>query len=166
VETHPSCLSSEKLLDQCEITRQRRSGPGGQHRNKVETAIRLRFRPTGTTSEASERRSQAANQSAATFRLRLNLALEVRTRPATGPSELWRSRCRNGALAVNVDHDDFPALLAEALDHLSAAEWNLQQAADRLGCTATQLTKLLRKHPPALAILNRHRAAAGLSPLR
>jgi len=165
-EPHPAALPSEKLQAACEVTRQRRSGPGGQHRNKVETAIRITHRPSGTTAEASERRSQSANLSMATRRLRLALAVEVRCQPADSPTKLWRSRCRGGAIAINNEHEDFPSILAEALDHLAVTDWNLQDASERLGCTSSQLTKLLRKHSPALGLLNRHREQAGLSPLR
>ena len=35
--THPSLLSESELNQQCEFRAQRRSGPGGQHRNKTST---------------------------------------------------------------------------------------------------------------------------------
>ena len=58
---HPAALSPEELLHQCRARRTRRSGPGGQHRNKVETAGVLTHAPTGVQAEANERRSQAEN---------------------------------------------------------------------------------------------------------
>ena len=54
-------------------------GPGGQHRNRNATAVRLRHGPSGIVVTATERRSQAANLQAALERLRerLEAALAV-----------------------------------------------------------------------------------------
>src|SRR5437868_5926084 len=114
---HPADDSTERLLADCDVRRTRRSGPGGQNRNKVETAVVLRHRPSGIVAEASERRSQAENLRRAVFRLRLNLALSVRrrTEPGTPPSPAWQARCRVGRIVVGPDHEDFPSILAEAL---------------------------------------------------
>ncbi len=172
--THPAAWPIERLLAECEITRTRGSGPGGQHRNKVETAVSIRHRPTGLIGQASERRSQELNRHEAISRLRLRLAVEHRSvapgpmaSPLT-PSDLWRSRCdaHSGRVACNPRHDDFPAMLAEALDALAARHYAPDRAAAALGCTMSQLLTLLRKHPPAMAALNAARNQGGLPPLR
>ena len=54
---HPARLPIDELLADCEERRLRRGGPGGQHRNKVETAVELTHRPTSVAAEANERRS-------------------------------------------------------------------------------------------------------------
>jgi protein subunit release factor B len=64
-------------------------GPGGQHRNKVESGVRLTHRPSGVVVSASERRSQAANREMAFDRLaeRLQKLQHRRTpRLATRPT--------------------------------------------------------------------------------
>ena len=164
---HPAASSPEQLRAECEVRRLRRSGPGGQHRNKVETAISLHHLPTGVHAEASERRSQAQNQSVAMFRLRVNLALEVRRpcRPDCAPSQLWQSRC-GGMLKVSATHNDFPALLAEALDVLAAIDADPKQAATVLNCTPSQLVRLLKLDPRALALVNSWRRERQMHCLR
>lgn len=165
---HPAALASGELRQQCEVERLRRSGPGGQHRNKVETGVRVRHLPTGVGAEACERRSQAENQQAALRRLRLNLALEVRNPRAVeqAPSPLWQSRCVNGRIAASAEHPDFPALLAEALDGIAAQEADVKQAAEALACTASQLIKFLKKEPRALALVNQWRGERGMGRLQ
>ena len=166
--SHPAARDAELLYRQCRVERLRRSGPGGQHRNKVETAIRLVHESTGVTAEASERRSQEQNRQRALARLRINLALEVRC-PVSGeqpPSALWLSRLQGGRIHVNPEHDDFPAILAEALDRVVAESFDVKAAAQRLGCSSSQLVKLLKAEPQALAVVNQRREGLGLERLR
>lgn len=59
----------EQLERQCTVEFTRGSGPGGQHRNKAETAVRLTHRPTGLVVVASDSRSQAQNRRNALLRL-------------------------------------------------------------------------------------------------
>ncbi len=165
---HPAAIPAKQLISQCRMQRVRRSGPGGQHRNKVETGVVLHHRPTGVTAEASERRSQAENRGAALSRLRLNLALSIRLASESdgGASTLWQSRCRAGRIAVGASHDDFPAILAEALDAIHATAADVKAAAGELDCTASQLTRLLKKEPRALTLVNQWRREYGLRPLQ
>jgi len=165
---HPAALPLEELLSQCDVLFLRRSGPGGQHRNKVSTAVVLRHRPSGIQAEANERRSQSENRTQATFRLRIQLALEIRTERALSeiPSPLWKSRCRGERIEICPTHDDFPALLAEALDVLAACASEPKLAAEQLGCTASQLVKLLKKESQAFQLTNRRRQQLGLRPLQ
>lgn len=162
---HPATLLEDKLLKDCEWQFQRRSGPGGQHRNKVQTAAILKHLPTGLLAEANEKRSQAENRSVAQFRLRLVLAVEHRSE-SLPVSELWKRRVRGNRISVSPTHDDFPALLAELMDHLSEREFALPLAAEHFGVSSSQLIRLLRSHMPAFAKVNSGRQALGLHTLK
>jgi len=70
-------------------------GPGGQHRNKTESAVRLVHLPTGLKVTATERRSQARNRARALERLRaalLPFAHRPAVRRATVPTRAARER--------------------------------------------------------------------------
>lgn len=162
---HPASLPENELLTMCQVRRQRRSGPGGQHRNKVETAVVVIHTPTGIRGEASERRSQEENRRQAMFRLRLNLAVDVREACVAEnylPSPSWSRRCQQGRIAVSERHDDFPALLAEALDVMAASAMDAKVAARALGCTPSQLLKLLQQEPRAFLQVNHRRREQGM----
>lgn len=168
---HPAALPDDALLAQCELSKNRTRGPGGQHRNKVESGVFLTHTPTGLHAQATERRSSADNKRVALQRLRLELATKHRE-PVPIPrgleepaSALWRSRRRGEQLSVSPDHHDYPTLLAEALDMLADSKWDPRKAALRLGVSSSQLIKLIKDHPPALHWLNDHRRAHHLHAL-
>lgn len=169
VYVHPAALEERELLKSCRVMRGRVSGPGGQHRNKVETAVFIRHEPTGIESQATESRQPERNRRKALFRLRVRLALAHRVGvplPGYEPSERLRSRVRGGRLALNPEHEDAPAILAEVLDVLSASRDDLGRAAVLLDLTRSQIVRLLKEFPPALAELNARRARRGLRPFR
>jgi ribosome-associated protein len=88
-------LSDEALLLECDEKFFIASGPGGQHRNKTETGVRLTHRPTALTVTATERRSQLQNRGAALERLRetfQKLSYVAPKRFATKPSRASKQR--------------------------------------------------------------------------
>lgn len=86
-----AALTDDLLLAECDEAFFIASGPGGQHRNKTETGVRLSHRPTGLVITATERRSQLQNRGVALERLRAVLvkkahvdAPRIATRPSRG----------------------------------------------------------------------------------
>src|SRR5512137_2779275 len=64
-DTDPQVLKKQVIIETY-----RSSGPGGQRKNKTETAVRLKHLPSGITVVATEHRSQAKNRELALERLR------------------------------------------------------------------------------------------------
>ena len=112
--------------------------------------------------------------------MRVRLAIEIRTSQlASGskaadretiarnePSPLWRSRCRGKRLEISPSHDEFPAMLAEALDMIEMCDFDVSESAGRLGVSSSQLVRLLRHEPAALGHVNSARNQRGLRLLR
>jgi len=75
----------------CEVTFLIASGPGGQHRNKRETGVRLRHIPTGIVVMATERRSQSQNLAVAFERLARKIQILNRPKKTRKPTKPKKS---------------------------------------------------------------------------
>jgi protein subunit release factor B len=79
------------LAKDCAISFFRASGPGGQHRNKVETGVRVLHVPTDTIAAATEERSQSRNRDRAFERLREKLVRKFKPRKIRRDTRVPRS---------------------------------------------------------------------------
>jgi hypothetical protein len=158
-------LDAAALLDQCDVHIHRSSGPGGQHRNKVSSAVRLKHRPTGITANASESRSQHDNRRAALRRLRMNLACRCR-RPVNlvapdvppvvaecifAPRGRRSDTAASRKLAIGRKDARFWPVGAFLLDLLDAAEARLAPAAAALNISSSNLVTILKSDRHLLA---------------
>lgn len=156
-------LSDADLLAQCDATSSSTHSPGGQHRNKAESAVRLRHRPSGLVAQCEGNRDRADNRAEALRRLRIRLALHDRG----GADPRWLDAHRHGnGLAIGPDDDDFARVVACALDALAAAGGQLGEAARVLGLSSSQLGKILGSDKEVLHAANQIRGASGLGALR
>src|SRR3990172_6408121 len=129
-------LADTELLRECRQELYKASGPGGQHRNKVTTALRLRHEPAGVHAQAEDGRSLAENRRRAVHRLRERIAIDVRApfdpaKPAL-PPEFAKYVSPDGKLAVNPKNPDYALVVAAALDALAAADGSYAAAAPPL----------------------------------
>lgn len=88
-------LTISALKNEVEITAFKSSGPGGQHKNKTESAVRIKHLPTGIIVVATESRSQIKNREFAWQRLIEKLARRRQKRKPrlpTRPSRVAKAK--------------------------------------------------------------------------
>jgi hypothetical protein len=164
--------SDDALIAQCDVDRYRASGPGGQHRNKTESAVRLRHRLTGVTAIGEDSRSQAENKIHAVRRLRAAIALSVREPVALdghAPSPRLAALVAAGTAPLGARTrltGDYWAAIAELLDLLIAGELEIAATAQRLGITTGALSKLVLHDDQVARVVNDLRRARGMRALR
>lgn len=176
---HPACLAIEALQAECTLRTQRRSGPGGQHRNKTSSGVFLEHLPTGHIGEATERRSQADNRGIAVDRLRLKLAVVARSpvgerglkadRQATEDLARHvevRQKFAGGKLKISLKNSDFAAVLAILMNDLWMAGGQPSLVTTSWKVSTSSITRLLKQYMPALAMVNQYRTHHGRSSLR
>lgn len=158
-------LPDAKLLAECTVETYRASGPGGQHRNKRDSGVRLTHRPTGVSVTATERRSQHENRHVAVRRLRKAIAVRVRAPVDTNaaPAEAladprWpRLSQKSGTYLLAAAH---------VLDRLEARGGKVSDVAASLGVSTASLVKFLSLDTDLWTEANRLRRRFGQKPLR
>jgi hypothetical protein len=160
-------LSDPQLLAECEVDTYRGPGPGGQKRNKTDSAVRLRHKPTGLIVIAGESRSQHENRARALKRLREALALRIR-REVTDATIDAINACIVKSGRLNVGRRDARYLPAAGaiLDLLVAYQGSVADVAKRLGLTTGNVSGFLTGDEDVMTEANRIRAAFGQKPLR
>jgi len=170
-------LDDAALLSRCDLHLYKASGPGGQHRNKVTSAVRLRHTDTGITVTAAESRSQHDNRRRALRRMRQKLACQLRRsfRAADALPEPMRAciflpkgalRGSPGRVEVGRKDARFWSVAAILLDALDAADGRVGQAAAALGVTTGSLVRVLRSDRHLLSAAQQIRRGHDKGPLR
>ena len=167
------------LLGNCDVNVHRASGPGGQHRNKVSTAVRLTHRATGITATAYDSRSQHENRATALKRLRMKIACQHRRAvdpeapaiPKAVASCLFtphKGPPTPAARRLQVGRKDrrFWAVVQFLLDVLEACEGRLSDAAGKIGITTSNLAAILKEDRHSWAAAAELRKRHGLGPLK
>ena len=152
-------LDDETLLQYCQQECYRASGPGGQHRNKTDSAVRLSVLGGSVVALCADHRSQHRNRADALRRLRVAIALELRL-PVSNP-EPWQ-----GSWKLGKKDRRYASFLAHILDVLAHNEWVVGLSAKALGISTGKLVRVLAHDPKAWNIVNQARAKLDLVHLR
>jgi hypothetical protein len=159
-------LPDDKLLAQCRFEAFVGSGPGGQKRHKTNAAVRYTHVPTGVHAIASDSRSQRENRIHALRELRHKLALEIR-RPVEDALDYsppaWFAQYP--LLHINAKNPRYPAAMAEVLDVLAAAHYQMPAAAGMLGLSTRALLRFCHDDHALWERVNRARVDLGMKPL-
>ena len=148
-------LTEQQLLAECRCDTMRGTGPGGQKRNKTESAVRVTHTATGLFAIDDVERSQHINRHHALQKLRLEFAFHLRCEPT-----VWKQP------VPSPSSDSFPLWAAVALDAPFATDFKLAEAVVLLGTTTSQLVKHLQKLPALWQFVNAERVRRALPPLK
>ena len=154
-------MDDEALLRQCREECFRASGPGGQHRNKTDSAVRLSVLDGNVVAMCADHRSQHRNRAEALRRLRSVLAIELRVPIEPGPSQQW-----DGAWKLGKKDRRYAPFMAHLLDVLAHHNWAVGLSADALGTSTGKLIKALSRDPHLWNAVNKERVKLGLVNLR
>ncbi|MBA0710196.1 hypothetical protein Golax_025185, partial [Gossypium laxum] len=163
-------LKDKELMRQCELSTFKASGPGGQHRNKRESAVRLKHLPTGIIAQAVEDRSQHMNRASALARLRTLIALKVRNPVSlesySPPPELLQILPRNSTLRrsdsgpqIGPNNPKFILGMQALLDLIFAVDGSISDAAKLLGMSTGALSRLILSDDSLCKAVNELRAS-------
>ncbi|KAF3440919.1 hypothetical protein FNV43_RR19205 [Rhamnella rubrinervis] len=170
-------LTDQELMRQCQLDTFKSSGPGGQHRNKRESAVRLKHLPTGIIAQAAEDRSQHMNRESALARLRTLLALKVRNTvdldAYSPPKELLqilpaKSTIRGSDCGPQIGpkNPKFILGMQALLDLIFAVGGSISEAAKFLGLSTGALSRLILSDDSLRMVVNELRISKGLKPLK
>ncbi|MEM6363351.1 MAG: peptide chain release factor-like protein [Planctomycetota bacterium] len=180
VAPHPAVWSTDDLSELIRWRTQTRSGPGGQHRNRTASGafatidlVSLDQHRLSFTTEATESRHQRQNRDRALHRLRLQLALAVRTKSRLPDDQLIDpqeqdvvSQSRQTTWRFAESNAFLPAMLAVLLNDLHASGGQPSLVAPAWHVSTSRLIGCIKRVPPAWAWLQKVRTHHGRLPLR
>ena len=161
-------ITDQQFLKQCALDAYTASGPGGQHRNRTYSAVRVTHKPTGLSVVAEESRSQHENRGRALRRLKVLLALRLRVGSEHGwnlPEELL-PYFKPSVRRMNPKNERYPLFCAAMLDLLYRERGSLSQTAQVLGISTGQCGPLFVISKDLMAAANGIRVQFGLKPIK
>lgn len=150
-------MSERDLLKHCRVEAFTGTGPGGQHRNRNYTAVRIVFLPLPEISaKESSCRSQKQNLDAALTKLRINIAVN------------WRKKAPEVADYRHLNENNmlYALELAKLLDVVKSCNFDHKLSALRLNISGSKLLKELARCSQVWQEFRTAREQLGLSELK
>ena len=162
------------MLQDCERKNYQASGPGGQKRNRVYSAIRLTHVPTQVSVSAAEDRKADRNLKSAIRKLRKDLAFRGASEDFAGLEEGSAEEILAGLpeswpvfrAKVNPEHGDFPAFLYLALLLLRVCRGDVAVIAKKLGVSTSAFVRFCKLDGKLWQAVNELRVGFGLGRLK
>ncbi|MFA6568392.1 MAG: peptide chain release factor-like protein [Victivallales bacterium] len=148
-------MSDGELSALCRMQAFKSSGPGGQKVNKTSSAVRLIHNPSGIEVTSSESRSQHENRHHALKKMRMKIALEIRSDEKKDIDNF----------EIGVSNPKYPLFSALLLDSLDDYGFRIRDCAQFLRLSTGQFVRLLEKDPEIWRKVNSERKTRGLKPL-
>jgi len=151
-------LSDSELLKLCEVSSYKGSGPGGQHRNKTNSGIKLRIEngELRIESYSCDDRSAHINKLLALKKLRLKIALQIREEPALQIPFAFPGSTGK----ISADNKLYPEFIGDVLDRIKAAGGDLNEASKMWGLSKSALNKIILQDKKVLEAFQKIRSAA------
>lgn len=127
-------LPEDELSKIVEFDFFKRSGNGGQKRNKTSSAVRVTLKEFDIAAEDCTERSQKINRHKALQKLRHKLAMTVRQDFSGEKLQM-----------ISPANDKYPLFLAHLLDLLAEVDYSFKECGLHLGLSSSQVEKMLRK---------------------
>ena len=127
-------LNEEELGRIVEFDFFKRSGNGGQKRNKTSSAVRVTLKEFAISAEDCTERSQKLNRSKALQKLHRKIAMTVR-----------QDISDEIITIVAPSNDRYPLFLARLIDLLSSVNYSFKECGLKLNLSSSQVEKLLRR---------------------
>ena len=150
-------MSDSDLTDLCTVEAFVGTGPGGQHRNRNYTAVRIRLKKmSDIVAEESAFRSQKQNLNSALNKLRIKIALS------------WRKSYPETAVYTHFNENNprYALELARLLDAVVQYKFDHKMAAAITGLSGSKLLKELSRNYEVWNDFQAARAGLGLSELK
>jgi hypothetical protein len=165
--THPMPRNSllkfpdAELLKGCEVTAYKGSGPGGQHRNKTNSGVKLKLNHgSDIESYSCDDRSSHVNKLLALKKLRLKIALQMREEPT--PQAPFAFPGTGGKISQS--NNLYPQFIADVLDRIYHGKGDLGEAAKAWGLSKSALNKIILQDKKVLEVFQKIRSAASPMP--